>query len=571
SLLMIMLFSWVAVEAAPIDNIAENGNVVTVSGNFGSEMAYKNITLEVIKPNKDISNIIDISQLSNAELEEKIKDTFVEYTQMLADENGGYSFGFHANSGNGFYTVRVRDENTGAITTQKHYHVTDGDKQEAISGKINKATSKEQLKTLLDLKNPQSEMVLILNLKDNDFNALDEDFINEVLYSEIPFDANDPKKFVTAFHKAVGLANLKAGRIKNILDKKDLFDFDKDFLNTAKTKLSEASIKDITAELAQKDIKSIDTLKKAFYEKIILVSVEKPKSWNDVIYIIETHGEYIGLKIGTGSDYQKIQKETLAVNLGEKKYTNLNDFKEKFDLEVKKLLGNNTPGGSGSGGGGSSGGSNSGGGGNISIQPGDIPSAKLDDIAPREVHFDDLESVVWAQESINVLYEKGIVNGVSDRRFEPNSDVKREEFIKMLALSTGIKEESEAEVPFSDVQLGEWYSEPIKVFQNAGIIAGKPDGSFGLGEAITREEMAVFVYRTFEFLGIEMDISATEIFKDDETIEDFAKDGVYALKNLGIINGVGNDEYAPKNNCTRAESAKIIHSILGILEVQNEK
>ena len=47
-----------------------------------------------------------------------------------------------------------------------------------------------------------------------------------------------------------------------------------------------------------------------------------------------------------------------------------------------------------------------------------------------------------------------------------------------------------------------------------------------------------------------------------ENISEYASEGIYALKNVGIINGVGDNMFAPKNPCTRAEAAVIIYNVI---------
>ena len=49
-----------------------------------------------------------------------------------------------------------------------------------------------------------------------------------------------------------------------------------------------------------------------------------------------------------------------------------------------------------------------------------------------------------------------------------------------------------------------------------------------------------------------------EVFADDSDIADYAKQGVYILKKLGILSGTGENRFEPTAVCTRAMTAKII-------------
>lgn len=65
---------------------------------------------------------------------------------------------------------------------------------------------------------------------------------------------------------------------------------------------------------------------------------------------------------------------------------------------------------------------------------------------------------------------------------------------------------------FPDVKPAKWYYEYVKVASSQGIINGKPDGTFRPNDKITRNEMAVMIYRAFEST---LDFSATgKVFPD---------------------------------------------------------
>lgn len=89
---------------------------------------------------------------------------------------------------------------------------------------------------------------------------------------------------------------------------------------------------------------------------------------------------------------------------------------------------------------------------------------------------------------------------------------------------------------------------------------------FGIGSNITREDMAVIAYRTAVVCGLMEDGERESefVFEDDAQISDYAKTAVYRLAEEEIINGVGDDYFAPKSNLTRAQAAKIIYGVYTI-------
>jgi len=216
--------------------------------------------------------------------------------------------------------------------------------------------------------------------------------------------------------------------------------------------------------------------------------------------------------------------------------------------------------------GGSSGGGGGGGGGkDTAVIPSPMDKTEIEANAKQpdnagmpeaqEKKFTDLEGFDWAKNAIYTLYEKGIVNGVSAFEFNPGGEVKREEFVKMIA-TLYTAEEKEAE--FTDVDKNAWYAPYINKAVSAGIIKGMDDNTFGLGKGVKRQDMAVMIARAV----MPEEAASEEKFADDGKISDYAKEAVYSLKQKGIISGTGNGNFEPERIMTRAEAAVLICNIL---------
>lgn len=169
--------------------------------------------------------------------------------------------------------------------------------------------------------------------------------------------------------------------------------------------------------------------------------------------------------------------------------------------------------------------------------------------------FTDLGDVEWAQEAINHLASLGIINGMGDGTFAPNDNVTREQFAKMIVMCMGYTVNESATSSFSDVVAGEWYAPFVAAAANNNLITGFEDGTFGVGQNITRQDMAVIIYRA---LG-SPNPSSTGSFSDDAEIGDYAKLAVYSLVEIGIINGMGDGTFAPQATATRAQAAQMLN------------
>lgn len=231
----------------------------------------------------------------------------------------------------------------------------------------------------------------------------------------------------------------------------------------------------------------------------------------------------------------------------------VNSALNKASSEINSGSGSGS--GGSSGGGGASGGTGSGGGIKISL----VPGAGSSVINPGNINnsFNDLAGYDWAAGAIKELAAKGIVNGISDDRFEPDRNITREEFVKLICMAFDLGTGSKV-LSFEDVSENDWFAPYICRAVELGIIEGISDTEFGTGISITREDMAVMIYRSMEKIGIEL-MDEGQGFVDENDIAEYAKHPIRMLSGNNIINGVGDDMFAPKKNAGRAEAAVIIH------------
>ena len=185
---------------------------------------------------------------------------------------------------------------------------------------------------------------------------------------------------------------------------------------------------------------------------------------------------------------------------------------------------------------------------------------KPDDAENKEI-FADVEKEHWAYAYIKELAEKGIVSGDDNGRFNPEADVLREEFVKMLVIAAD-KKIPDATCDFVDVPKNSWCYEYISAAYESGIIKGKSDNFFGISECITREDMAVMLSNMIEYTPTD----DRGNFNDYEIISDYAKKPVKLLSEIEIINGFEDNTFRPHNAMTRAEAAAVITRFLNCVQ-----
>ncbi len=215
-------------------------------------------------------------------------------------------------------------------------------------------------------------------------------------------------------------------------------------------------------------------------------------------------------------------------------------------------------GGNGGGNGGGSGsGSGSGSGGGIITN---IPTSGTGQYETKS-NFTDLATVPWAIEYINKLSNAEVISGTGDGRFEPERNLTREEFVKMIVLALGFTERSG--ITFSDVSKSDWFYPYVDIAYSNGIITGITENEFGVGKLVSREDMATIAHRAMKAAGKAVPQNNTQSkFADNSSISDYAVDAVYSLQTAGIINGVGSNRFEPKGYTQRCAAAKVLCMIM---------
>ena len=174
--------------------------------------------------------------------------------------------------------------------------------------------------------------------------------------------------------------------------------------------------------------------------------------------------------------------------------------------------------------------------------------------------FNDIENITWAKEAIEALYNKGIVTGYGNDLFAPNYNVTREQFVKMIVGALNLSSDAETELAFTDVAADTWYAPYIKTAVALGVVTGKDATTFGVGESITRQDMAVMCVRALAATGVVLDGGA--YLSDADEISEYAKGAVSQMVTAGYITGDENGNFNPSDTATRAQTAVVLYRII---------
>ncbi len=220
--------------------------------------------------------------------------------------------------------------------------------------------------------------------------------------------------------------------------------------------------------------------------------------------------------------------------------------------------------------GGSGGISMGGGGGNSSVTPSTpAPTAtgKPGDQTPQPTQqpgktlpFTDMQEYPWAEEAVSSLFEKGLVNGVSDTEFAPGQMVTRAEFLAMVVRLLGL-EEVEYRGAFQDVTTQDWYSKVVQTGLDHGLIS--TDQQFRPQDNVSREEMAKIVVEAMKKkLPLVISQDAKADFADTSCISAWAQPYVAAASGAGLMVGDEQGNFRPADSALRAEAAVVMARLL---------
>lgn len=176
--------------------------------------------------------------------------------------------------------------------------------------------------------------------------------------------------------------------------------------------------------------------------------------------------------------------------------------------------------------------------------------------------FTDMAGSAWASDAVEYLYKAGIVNGKTAVLFAPADSITRAEIVKMITEALKIGEGTE-EALFADVADDAWYAPYIKRAASNSIVNGN-GGRFYPENLVTRQDAAVIIARCLKLTSEE-----APAFSDTGDIADYAVSAVSSLAKAEIMNGVGNNTFAPKASLTRAEAAQLIYNVLTKGAVEN--
>ncbi|MGM9949516.1 MAG: S-layer homology domain-containing protein [Lysinibacillus sp.] len=168
------------------------------------------------------------------------------------------------------------------------------------------------------------------------------------------------------------------------------------------------------------------------------------------------------------------------------------------------------------------------------------------------ITFKDVDSTNSHAWAISELAERGVIKGYSDGTFRWAAALTRGQAAKIIANVLELDTENVADPGFSDVKKTDEYYGAIAALKAEGIISGRPDGTYGQHDAITRGQMAKVIVEAFDLTGY-----LETPFKDLKGAESFIN-YIGILYANGVTTGTTAHTYSPLAPIKRGQFASLV-------------
>ena len=177
---------------------------------------------------------------------------------------------------------------------------------------------------------------------------------------------------------------------------------------------------------------------------------------------------------------------------------------------------------------------------------------------PEDWPFVDVTEDKWYYDAVAYVYQQGIMVGMSETTFEPNTTVNRAQVVQMLYNLEGQPQVS-GDSGFSDIRDDQWYAKAVAWASANDVVAGYEDGTFRPTRAVTREEFAQILYNYAKCKGYGLSASADlGKFPDSGQVSSWAEAALSWANGNGLINGHDDGRLDPKGSTIRAQAASIL-------------
>lgn len=177
-------------------------------------------------------------------------------------------------------------------------------------------------------------------------------------------------------------------------------------------------------------------------------------------------------------------------------------------------------------------------------------------------YFYDVNSGHWASDAIDFVSGHDLFQGTTSTTFDGSATMNRAMLVTVLHRLEGTPRAGV--YSFTDVPAGSYYAQAAAWAASNGIVLGDGTG-FGGGRAVTRQEIAVILYRYMQTInGSKGQMGSYYSMGGAGQVADWASDAMHWAVGSGIIQG-DNGNLKPRDSATRAEVAQMMVNFVKLI------
>ncbi len=183
--------------------------------------------------------------------------------------------------------------------------------------------------------------------------------------------------------------------------------------------------------------------------------------------------------------------------------------------------------------------------------------------------FTDVKPDAWYYDAVEYVNTEGLFSGTSETTFSPGKAMTRGMFVTVLGKFAEVNPNAYESGSFSDVAIRDYYAPYVEWAAEKGIVGGIGGGKFAPGSSITREQMALMLYKYAKTVGADTSVDADQLlsFPDWMSTSEYAQQAMAWAVTHGVLGG-SDGKLLPQGTATRAQTAQIFYNAKELLATQ---
>ncbi|MEJ8786002.1 S-layer homology domain-containing protein [Peptoniphilus sp. HCN-40583] len=163
----------------------------------------------------------------------------------------------------------------------------------------------------------------------------------------------------------------------------------------------------------------------------------------------------------------------------------------------------------------------------------------------------------WSVEELRDAGKNGLIP--PSVKADMKKDITREEFTEVMVRLYEKVERVHlvaGKSPFKDTK-----NESVVIASRLGLVNGVGNGKFAPNAKITREDMATILARFIKSVGVKENATSGAPFGDHNKISPYARESVYTLRSMGLMDGYQDNAFRPKTHASREQAMVLAQRI----------